>query len=111
MPNTTPSFQDKEERRQITISSLDNLIKFHEIERMEKYNAIKFYSVFIGGGIALLAGMEKISSGVEGACLKYLAISVILIVNLLVIKKLLAAVLAPEKRCDHEKTSDWHSDF
>ncbi len=90
MDNSIPFFQEKKERRLITKFTLDNLIKFHEMEHLEKYNAIKLYSAVIGGGLALLTGMNKTTIGIEGIYLKYLATSAILTVNLLVIKKLLS---------------------
>jgi hypothetical protein len=86
----SPAYQDKEERRLITLSSMDNLLKFHEIERQEKHNALKFYSAFLGGGIALLIGISKISTGIEAEIFKYISITIILIINLLVVKKLVA---------------------
>lgn len=83
-----PAFQDKEERRLITLSSMDNLLKFHEIERQEKHNALKFYSAFLGGGIILLVGISKISVGIEAEIFKYLLITIIVTINLLVVKKI-----------------------
>ncbi|KJZ16440.1 hypothetical protein TW85_00185 [Marinomonas sp. S3726] len=88
MHQESPAYQDKEERRLITLASMDNLLKFHEIERQEKHNALKFYSAFLGGGIALLIGISKISTGIEAEIFKY--ITIILIINLLVVKKLVA---------------------
>jgi hypothetical protein len=87
---SSPAFQDKEERRLITLASMDNLLKFHEIERQEKYNALKFYSAFIGGGIALLVGISKVSIGIDALIYKYLSITIIVTINLLVAKKLIA---------------------
>lgn len=90
MHKGSPAFQDKEERRLITLSSMDNLLKFHEIERQEKYNALKFYSAFLGGGIALLVGISKISTGIEAEIFKYLSITIIVTITFLVAKKLIA---------------------
>ncbi len=90
MAKESPAFQDKEERRLIILSSMNNLLKFHEIERQEKYNTLKFYSTFLGGGIALLVGISKISTGLEAEILKNISITIIVMINLLVIKKLIA---------------------
>ncbi len=86
----SPSYNDKEERRLITLSSMDNLLKFHEIERSEKYNTLKFYAVFLGGGLTLVFGMAKFSFGFKAALLELTAITVILLINFLAIKKLLS---------------------
>lgn len=86
----TPSYQDKEERRLITLSSMDNLIKFHEIERNEKHNTLKFYAIFLGGGLSLVFGMSKFSFGFQSAILEFIAITVIVLINFLAIKKLLS---------------------
>jgi hypothetical protein len=85
-----PSYQDKEERRLITLSSMDNLLKFHEVERNEKHNTLKFYAVFLGGGLTLVFGMAKFSFGIKAALLEFIAITVIILINFLAIKKLLS---------------------
>lgn len=86
----TPAYGDKEERRLITLASMENLLKFHEIERTEKHNSLKFYSVFLGGGLTLVFGMAKFSFGIKAIILEVIAISVILLINFLAIKKLLS---------------------
>ncbi len=87
---SSPSFQDKEERRLIILASMDYLLRFHKIDRMEKYNAMKFYASFLGGGIALLLGVSKINVGIEQVILNLLLITIIVIINLLAMKKLIA---------------------
>jgi len=94
---TSPSYQDKEERRIITLESMKDLLKFHEIERQEKNNTLKFYSAFIVGGIALVLGITKLDlqGGVYVvASIKFVSTSVIIIINYLLIKKLLAVRIA-----------------
>ena len=86
----TPSYQYKEERRLIIAESLGDLLKFHEVERQEKTTALKFYSAFMAGGIALVVALTKLQSGAEFSLIKLVAVFVIVIVNSLMIKKLLA---------------------
>ncbi|TQF70509.1 hypothetical protein [Pseudoalteromonas luteoviolacea] len=94
MANDSPSYQDKEERRLITLASMEFLLKFHEVEKKEKYNAMKFYASFLGGGIALLLGVSKLTSGIEAEILKYLLITMIMAMNFAVVKKLIAVRIA-----------------
>ncbi len=86
----TPAFQDKEERRLIIMSSMDNLLKIHEVERNEKHNTLKFYAVFLGGGLTLVFGMAKFSFGIVSAMLEIVALAVIITINFLAIKKLIS---------------------
>jgi len=90
MYKDSPAFQDKEERRLITLASMDNLIEFHKIERQEKYNALKFYAAFLGGGIALIAGISKLSIGIEAEVFKYISAVIVVTINLIITKKLVA---------------------
>jgi len=90
MYKDSPAFQDKEERRLITLASMENLIEFHKIERQEKYNALKFYAAFLGGGIALIAGISKLSEGIEAEIFKYISTVIVVTINLIITKKLIA---------------------
>ncbi len=82
------------DRNGIIIALVENLMKFHEIERNEKNNAIKFYTTFIAGGVALLIGLDKLDNSINDIFVKYLAISTILIINFLILRKLIAVRIA-----------------
>jgi len=86
----SPSYQDKEERRLIVLASMENLLKIHEVERNEKHNTLKFYAVFLGGGLTLVFGMTKFSIGITSALLEIIALTVIIAINFLAIKKLIS---------------------
>jgi len=90
IPKSSPAYQDKEERRQIVLASMENLLKIHDGERTEKYNTLKFYAVFLGGGLTLVFGMTKFSVGITSALLEIVALTVIIAINFLAIKKLIS---------------------
>ncbi len=95
MTKTRSNYQDKEELRQIITNSLSDLIRFHEIEKSEKATTLKFYSVFIVGGISLIAAMTKFDqNNFTFVFIKFISIAVVISVNYLMIKKLLSGRLA-----------------
>jgi hypothetical protein len=85
-----PHFQNQEERRLITLDSMNALLRLHETERHEKAMAIQLYSIFIGAGMALVFGIQAKTVTSEIALLKLISITTILTLNFLMIKKLLA---------------------
>lgn len=82
------------DKNEIIVALIGNLMKFHEIERNEKNNSVKFYAAFIAGGVALILGIDKLGSTVDDILIKYLAISTIVIINFLILRKLIAVRIA-----------------
>lgn len=93
LEHSTPKFRDKEERRLITLSSLDGLIKFLNLERSERNSALKFYSAFIAGGGATIIALSQIYESeniIEKAGISSIVITIVIILNFLMMKKMMA---------------------
>lgn len=82
------------DKNEVIVSLIGNLMKFHEIERNEKNNSVKFYAAFIAGGVAMIVGLDKLDNSIEDIFIKYLAISTIVIINFLILRKLIAVRIA-----------------
>lgn len=89
-----PAYQDKEERRLIILASLEILVSFFDSDRQEKYNAMKFYASFLGGGLTLFIAASKFAEKLDLVIISYLIITIIVAINFLATKKLISVRIA-----------------
>jgi hypothetical protein len=90
VPPTGPEFQDKEERRLILLAALEQITKFHEQDRKEKTDTIRFYVTLLGGGTAFLIAASKLSTTPLSAAVQLFIVVTVIAMHVMLLSKLFA---------------------